>query len=463
MISPALAQKVLEAALSQGGDFSEIFIEEKYKTNFEMIGGRLEQAVTGRDYGLGLRIISGTNTIYVHTNQLDEASLIAFAKQASGVAGQMNRQSSQGVSLHAKPVLTHQYRLYPEQIEKAKKVELMRRVHQAASQYDPMISQVIARYLDEDQRVLIANSEGLMVEDRRVRTRLSASCVATHQGQMQTGAADMAGLVGFELYDGADIEGMALKAAEMAKTMAMAEDCVSGRFPVIIDNAFGGVIFHEACGHGLEAEFISKGSSVFCDKLEQAIATPILTAIDDGTIANGWGSGAVDDEGHPTQRNVLIENGILKSYLVDRHNGKRMNTAANGACRRQSYQFAPTSRMSNTFIAPGQSKLSDLISSVDFGLYAKNMGGGSVNTSTGDFNFSVREAYLIRGGKIAEAVKGATLIGTGLEVLQKIDMIADNLAYGFGMCGASSGSIPAIVGQPAVRVSEMTVGGKKEA
>lgn len=461
MISPVLAQKVLEAALSRGGDFSEIFIEEKYKSNFEMIGGRLEQAVTGRDFGLGLRILSGTNSIYVHTNRLDEASLIAFAIQASSAAGKMGRQTN--VKLHATPITTHAYTQLPERIEKSKKVELMRRIHQAASQHDPLITQVIARYLDEDQRVLIANSEGLLVEDRRVRTRLVASCVATYQGQMQTGSADMAGLAGFELYDGVDIEALGTKAAEMAKTMAMADDCISGRYPVVIDNAFGGVIFHEACGHGLEAEFIAKGASVFCDKIGESIATPILTAIDDGTVPNAWGSGTVDDEGHPTQRNVLIENGVLKSYLVDRHNGSRMNTPANGACRRQSYQFAPTSRMSNTFIAPGQSKLDQLIASVDFGLYAKNMGGGSVNTATGDFNFSVREAYFIRNGKIAEPVKGATLIGTGLEVLQKIDMIADNIAYGIGMCGASSGSIPTIVGQPAVRVSEMTIGGKKEA
>lgn len=462
MISPQLAQKVLEAALSKGGDFSEIFIEEKYKTNLEMIAGRLEQAVTGRDFGLGLRILSGGNVVYAHTNRLDEESLIAFAKQASSAAAELKNKPQTSI-LTAKPIVTHRYVRLPEQVEKTEKVELLRRIHREASAYDPIISQVIGRYLDEDQRVFIANSEGLMVEDRRVRTRLVASTVATHNGQMQTGSADMAGLVGFELYEGADIEAVARKSAEMAKTMAMADDCISGKLPVVIDNAFGGVIFHEACGHGLEAEFISKGSSVFTGKMGEQIATPILTAIDDGTIENGWGSGRVDDEGHPTQRNVLIENGILKSYLVDRHNGKRMGTPANGSSRRQSYQFAPTSRMSNTFIAPGKSTKADLISSVSLGLYAKSMGGGSVNTATGDFNFSVREAYMIRNGKIAEPVKGATLIGTGLEVLGKIDMIADNLAYGFGMCGASSGSIPAIVGQPAVRVSEMTVGGKKEA
>lgn len=461
MISPVLAQKVLAAALSKGGDFSEIFIEEKYKSSFEMVGGRLEKAVSGRDYGLGLRIISGRNTIYVHTNRLDEANLIAFAKQASEVAGGIGKR--QALTLQAKPVSTHPFKIYPETVEKRKKVEWMRRIHEAASSYDPMITQVIARYLDEDQQVLIANSEGLLVEDRRLRTRLMANCVATYKGQMQTGQNDVAGLSGLELYEKTDVEALGLRAAEMAKRMAMADDCISGNFPVVIDNGFGGVIFHEACGHGLEAEHISRNLSVFAGKLGEPIANLLVTAIDDGTILNGWGSGGVDDEGHPTQRNVLIENGVLKSYLVDRHNGAQLGLSANGASRRQSYQYAPTSRMSNTYIAPGKSKLEDLIASVDFGLYTKTLGGGSVNTATGEFNFAAREAYLIRGGKIAEPVKGATLIGTGLEVLQKIDMVADNLAYGIGMCGASSGSIPTIVGQAAVRVSDMTVGGKREA
>ncbi len=462
MISKGLAERVLEAAISKGANFSEIFVEEKYKTNLELVGGRLEQAVTGRDFGLGLRIISGAHVIYAHTNQLEEEALIRFAKQTAMAAEGVCKVEGP-LHLADKAVTTHVYTKLPEDVAKRDKVDLLKRIHKAASQYDPMISQVVARYLDEDQRVFIANSEGLMVSDRRVRTRLVSSAVATYNGQMQTGMSDMAGLVGFELYEGADIEAMAIESARMAKTMAMADDCVSGKIPVIIDNAFGGVIFHEACGHGLEAEFISKGSSVFTGKLGEMIANPILTAIDDGTIQNAWGSGAVDDEGHETQRNVLIEGGVLKSYLVDRHNGKRMNTPANGASRRQSYQYAPTSRMSNTFIAPGKDKLEDLIKSVEDGLYAKHMGGGSVNPATGDFNFSVREAYRIRNGKVEEPVKGATLIGTGLEVLQKIDGIADNLAYGFGMCGASSGSIPAIVGQPAVRVNNMTVGGKKEA
>lgn len=461
MISKSLARDILEAALSHGGEFSEIFVEEKYKSNFEMIGGKLEQAVSGRDYGLGLRIISGNNVVYAHTNQLNPDKLIAFAKETSKAAGELKAHN--GISLVQKPVISHTYNRYPEQVDKREKVELLRRIHHAASSYDPMISQVIGRYLDDDQQVLIANSEGLYVEDRRIRTRLIASTVATHEGQMQTGMADMAGLVGFELYNGADIEAMAVKSARMAKTMALADDCISGRLPVVIDNAFGGVIFHEACGHGLEAEFISRGSSVFVDQMDKMIGSPVLTAIDDGTIANAWGSGAVDDEGHPTQRNVLIENGVLKSYLVDRHNGKRIGMAANGSSRRQSYQFAPTSRMSNTFIAAGNTPFEGLFEGVDLGVYAKSMGGGSVNPATGDFNFSVREAYMIRNGKIAEPVKGATLIGTGLEVLKKIDAVGDNLAYGIGMCGASSGSIPAIVGQPAVRVSEITVGGRKEA
>ncbi|MFR6473556.1 MAG: TldD/PmbA family protein, partial [Turicibacter sanguinis] len=244
-------------------------------------------------------------------------------------------------------------------------------------------------------------------------------------------------------------------------TMLKAGLCPSGKMPVVIDNGFGGVIFHEACGHGLEASSVSKGLSVFSSKLGQKVASEFVTAIDDGTIPNAWGSLNVDDEGTKTQRNVLIENGILKSYLVDKLNGRRMNMASTGSSRRQNYRFAPTSRMTNTFIANGPHTRAEIIANTEYGLYAKSMGGGSVNPATGDFNFAVNEGYIIRNGQIAEPVRGATLIGNGPQILHQIDMVGENLARAQGMCGASSGSIPTDVGQPALRVKEITVGGAK--
>lgn len=230
--------------------------------------------------------------------------------------------------------------------------------------------------------------------------------------------------------------------------------------PVAIDNGFGGVIFHEACGHSLEASAVAYGCSQFVGKLGQKIANEKVTAIDDGTIPNAWGSINIDDEGTPARRNVLIENGILKTYMVDKFNGRRMGMASTGSARRQSYRFTTTSRMTNTYIAPGQDSNEDIISSIDYGLYAKEMGGGSVNPVTGEFNFAVNEGYLIRHGKICEPVRGASLVGTGAEVIQKIDMVGSQLDMGQGMCGSSSGSIPTNVGQPMIRVSSITVGGR---
>jgi hypothetical protein len=245
-----------------------------------------------------------------------------------------------------------------------------------------------------------------------------------------------------------------------AITTLKARECPSAKMDVIIENGFGGVIFHEACGHSLEATSVAKGLSVFCGKKGQKIASDLVTAVDDGTIENGWGSGNYDDEGNKTTRNVLIENGVLKNYLVDAANGRRMNEAATGCCRRQSYKYPPTSRMSNTFICNGTSTVEEMIKATKKGLYCKKMGGGSVNPVTGEFNFALSEGYLIKNGKITRPVKGATLVGSGSEILLNIDMVGNNLRRAQGMCGSMSGSIPADVGQPCIRVRNITVGGR---
>ena len=256
-----------------------------------------------------------------------------------------------------------------------------------------------------------------------------------------------------------DLNQSAKEVAKSAVTMLSAKECPSGKMPVVIGSGFGGVVFHEACGHSLEASVVSKGLSVFSGKKSEKIASNIVSAVDDATIEGAWGSGNIDDEGNKTRRNVLIKNGILNSYLVDDFNGRRMNEKGNGATRRQSYKYEPTSRMSNTFILPGESTPDEIIADTEFGLYAKSMGGGSVNPATGEFNFAVNEGYLIQDGKITHPVKGATLIGSGKEVLLHVDRVGNDLKREQGMCGASSGMIPADVGQPTIRVSEITVGG----
>ena len=310
------------------------------------------------------------------------------------------------------------------------------------------------------KHVLVANSEGIWGEENRTRSRFTIEAVASSATEKQSGHLGPGGSEGYELFDRINVEDTAREAARIAVTMLGAKPCPAGKIPVVIDNGFGGVIFHEACGHGLEATAVARNASVFAGRLGQQIASPLVTALDDGTIPNGWGSAEMDDEGTPTAKNILIENGILRSYLVDRLNSRRMHTAITGSSRRQDYRFAPTSRMTNTFIANGKSTPEEIIANTKFGLYAKQMGGGSVDPATGSFNFAVLEGYMIRNGRIAEPVRGATLIGKGAEVLRDIDMVGNNLKRAQGMCGSKSGSIPTDVGQPMIRVSSMTVGGR---
>ncbi len=460
MLNKVIIESVLTAALSTGGDFAEIFVEDKINTSISMIGGKVQNTMSGRDFGIGVRIFKGFNSVYAYTNKSDKDSLISTAlKAAAALQGPDNNITINLLQTDVKNI--HNIVIDPSKVKKTKKVQLMRRVNDIASNYDDVITQVSVSYNDNNQNILIANSEGLLKEDRRQRSRMFIQAVASKDGEMQSGYYGPGAMKGYEFFENLDIDWYAREAARIAKTMVYAKHCPSGRMPVIIDNGFGGVIFHEACGHGLEATSVAKGLSVYCDKVGKKIASDLVTAIDDGTIPNEWGSINIDDEGTPSQKNVLIENGILKGYMVDKLNGRRMNMQSTGSGRRQSYQFAPTSRMTNTYIANGKSSPEEIISSTEKGLYAKYMGGGSVNTATGEFNFAVMEGYLVEKGKIKEPVRGATLIGTGLEVLQKIDMVGNNLTFGQGMCGSSSGSIPTNVGQPMIRVSEITVGGRK--
>ncbi|HHV45861.1 MAG TPA: TldD/PmbA family protein [Tissierellia bacterium] len=460
MLSKKVIENVLYAALSTGGDFAEIFVEDRYNTNIRMVGGYIENSLSGRDYGVGIRVFDGLNSAYGYTNDSSEENLIKVAKEVA-LAAKSKKEDIVLNMMKADINNIHTIKIIPNTVEKRRKVELLKRGYESAKNYDPLITQVTANYFDEEQNVLIANSEGLIVEDRRIRTRFSVQSVASKDGEMQVGFYGPGAFMGFEFFDAIDVAEVGKEASRIAKTMIMADYCPSGVMPVVIHNEFGGVLFHEACGHSLEATSVAKGNSVFSGKLGQQIASPVVTAIDDGTLPNEWGSLNVDDEGTPTQRNVLIENGILKSYLVDKLNGRRMGMKSTGSGRRQSYKFAPTSRMNNTFIANGNSTFEEIISNTERGLFAKKLGGGSVNPATGDFNFAVMEGYLIENGKITKPVRGATLIGTGAKVLENIDMVGNNQSFGQGMCGSLSGSVPTNVGQPTIRVKALTVGGRK--
>ncbi len=460
MLDKSLVEKILNEALSTGGDFAEVFVEKKNSSSLYMIDGKIESALSGKDFGIGIRIFKDLYSVYGYTNDMTEENLLKTAKKiAQAIKG---TRADITINLLKQDIENYnKIEIYPETVSKKSKIEIMKRGYSSAKNYNNEISQVRVSYGDTKQNILVANSEGIWAEDERVRGRIRIESVASDGTEMQTGSMGPGASKGFEFFENMDIESYGREASRIASTILHAEYSPSGKMPVIIDNGFGGVIFHEACGHGLEATSVAKGNSVFAGKLGQMIASPLVSAVDDGTIPNEWGTINIDDEGTPSKRNLLIENGILKGYMIDKLNGRRMGMASTGSGRRESYKYAPTSRMTNTFILNGKSTLEEMISSTEKGIYAKYMGGGSVNPATGNFNFAVMEGYLIENGKITSPVRGATLIGTGSEVLKKIDMVGNNLAYGQGMCGSVSGSLCTNVGQPAVRVSEITVGGRK--
>ncbi|MDR2536168.1 MAG: TldD/PmbA family protein [Treponema sp.] len=459
MLDKQVVQDVFEAALSTGGDFAELFMENNTKNSIVMVNGVVEKAQSGIDYGAGIRIFNGYNAVYVYTNEASRENLIKTGLAGARAIKNSGRTQARSFEPYRFEPL-HPYRILPGTRKKSGIVGLLREAHKGASDYDPLITQTIANYTDSIQDVLIANSDGLWAEDRRVRNRVGFEAYASNGTEKQGAFSGPGRLSGLEFLDTLNFEDLGKKIAGIALTMLKAKYCPSGKMPVVIDNGFGGVILHEACVHGLEATSVAKKASVFADKLGGKIASDIVTAVDDGTIPNAWGSINIDDEGEKTRRNVLIEQGVLKTFLVDRLNGLKMGMAPTGSSRRESYCFAPTSRMTNTFFVSGSDAPESIIADTEYGLYAKRMGGGSVNPTTGEFNFAVTEAYMIRQGKIAEPVRGATLIGKGPEVLLNIDRIGTNFAQEAGMCGSESGSVPTNVGQPMIRVKELIVGGR---
>ena len=460
MIEREICQRVLQKAVSTGADYAEIFAENTVNHAINMISSKVEAIKDTVISGAAIRVYKGLRSVMASTVDMSEEGLLRCAESAAEALGQGSAQ----IDIVLKERIfgdIHPVKIVPSSCGNAEKVAILKEGYFAAKEYDESVVQVSGTLMDVDHNILIANTEGTYAQDRQIRTRMAISAVADKGTGTQTGSCSPGRRMGLETFtELIDPKNVGIKAAKQAVTMAGAGYCPAGVMPVAIENGFGGVIFHEACGHGLEASSVAYGQSVFAGKLGQQIANPKVTAIDDGTIPNAWGSINIDDEGTPAQRNVLIENGVLKSYMIDKMGGRRMGMASTGNARRQSYNYTPTSRMTNTFIAPGEDKNEDIIGSIEYGLYAAAMGGGSVNPVTGEFNFSVNEGYIIRNGKICEPVRGAALVGKGSEVIQNIDMVGSELDMGQGMCGSSSGSVPTNVGQPLIRVSTITVGGR---
>ncbi|MBQ7172969.1 MAG: TldD/PmbA family protein [Clostridia bacterium] len=459
MISKQFAERLLGIAMSSGADFAELFCEVTESNAVSAIGSTIERANDTLISGIGVRAFLGTKTVFSSSSDLSEEGMLACAKAVAAAMGDPSTPQNVLLCERVFPNL-HPTEKLTTDVDAKLRAELLLSACNAALSYDPAIKQVTGSIFGVDHKILVANTEGLYATDRKIRTRIGISALAANENDSQSGLAAPGSGCGLEFFDRVTPETVGREAARQAMVNLGATYCPAGRMTVAIENGFGGVIFHEACGHSLEASAVAIGASQMAGKLGQKIANEKVTAVDDGTIPGAWGSINIDDEGTPSQRNLLIEKGVLKSYLVDRLGSRRMGLPMTGSGRRQSYRYEATSRMTNTFIENGPDKNEDIIASIENGLYCKQMGGGSVDPLTGAFNFSVTEGYLVKNGKIAEAVRGATLIGTGAEILQNIDMVGQNLACAEGMCGAASGSIPTNVGQPLIRVSSITVGGR---
>ena len=457
-ITEEIAKQILDVALSTGGQFAEVFMENATSEVLRMRQGKLESTNLSSTKGAAVRVIKDGTEVSASVTLATVEKLLETAKTlADSFVGEQTTQVAPFVEKDVEIVVNP---LHVRGEDNSKELQLLSDSTRGAKEFSQEIVQVISMLTKNERNIFVFASDSTWQTDRRCNTRLICQAIASDGKDMQNGMSSFGRNQGMEMFEGFDAIQFGKEAAFNAVEMLHAEEMTGGEMPVVIHNGFGGVILHEACVHGLEATSVAKGMSVFCGKVGQKVASDIVTAVDDGTHPDLWGSINVDDEGTPSKRNLLIENGILKGYLVDKRNSFKMDHPITGSSRRESYKYQTTSRMTNTYFLPGESTFEEIIANTKFGLFAKEMGGGSVNPATGEFNFAVNVAYMIEDGKITRPVKGATLVGSGKDVLLRIDMIANNLEYGYGMCGSQSGSIPTIVGQPTIRVSHMTVGGK---
>ena len=455
-----LLRATIARALSRGGDFAEVFVEDRESLGLRLEDGRIEQTSGGREVGAAVRLLSGERTYYAYSDAVDEAGLTAAADAVAAAvsAGARGREIVDLGAVRADPG-KHPVLTPPDDVAIARKAALVRTGDEAARAASAEIVQAIVGYGDTRQRVLIANSLGDLVFDDRTRTRFTTQVVARRDEIIQTGHETVGGSAGFELVDEEIARRVAQAAAEKARVMLDSKPAPVGAMPVVLANGFGGTLFHEACGHGLEADAIAKGASIYEGKMGEVVAASIVSAYDDGSIANGWGSQAFDDEGVPTQKTMVIEDGRLTGYLYDRLRAREAGAPPTGNGRRQSFRHVPIPRMTTTYIAPGAATAEEIIAATPNGFYAKSLAGGQVEPASGNFVFGVAEGYLIEDGKVTTPLRGATLVGNGIDILMKIDMIAGDFDVKTGICGKDGQGVPVGTGQATLRIAEMTVGG----
>jgi TldD protein len=439
VIEDAVIQRVLGEALRTGGDFAEVFVEDRRSSSAVLDDGKVEELSSGRDRGAGIRVVVGDTTGYAHTADLSEGGLLAAA-EAAGATARKGGGGARTVALTRQDApAPNEVLAYPDEVPKARKVELLTRADEAARSEGGAIRQVTARYGEGRRRILVGNSDGLLAGDDQVKTSFSVACVAVGDTGMQTGRESVGHTIGFELFDRYDVAELARTAARRALTKLNARPAPSGTMPVVI----------------------GKGASVFKGRVGELVASPMVTLVDDGTMAEQWGCFAIDDEGTPAQRNVLIQDGVLTDYMWDFLRARKEGRARSGNGRRQSYQHLPMVRMTNTFLLNGEDDPEEIIRSTPKGVYVAHLGGGQVNTATGDFVFGMTEAYLIEDGQITDPIREGNLIGNGPEVLQRIDALGNDFEMGApGTCGKDGQGVPVGDGVPTLRVSGgLTIGG----
>jgi TldD protein len=455
VIEQAVAERVLARALAHGGEFAELFAERRAGLTLAIDESRIESVQSGAEEGAGVRVLSGGTTYFAHVDGLDPADLERAAGEA---ASALRGERAEPRPLRAEARNPQPVERPPGDVPAARKAELLRELDERARAAGAEVTQAMASYGEARREVAVANSEGLFSGDDRTRVRIGAQAVARRGDRVETGAETLGGHRGFELFDG-DPAAIAESAARKALILLDAGPAPTGSMPVVVGGGFGGVLFHEMTGHGLEADHVQKGASVYAGKLGETVAQPLLTAYDDGRMPGEWGSDGIDDEGTPTQKTLAIEEGRLAGFLHDRRSAARDGVAPTGNGRRESFRHLPIPRMTNTYIAPGEAEPEEIIGELESGFYAVSFAGGQVDPATGDFVFGVSEGYLIEGGKVTRPCRGATLVGNCLQALAAIDAVGNDFWMKTGMCGKGGQKVPVGTGQGHVRIASMTVGG----
>jgi TldD protein len=454
----------ISEALSAGGDYADLYFEYLATSSISIDESIVKSAVQGVSVGVGVRVISGERTGYAYSDDLSSEKIRKAARIAARIANGPSKIEKAPIT----ETSTHDlYSLMTAPIETSldERVDLVKRADRAARASDPRVFQVTASYLDSLRHVLVATSDGAMTFDRQPMARLNVSVLARENGgPPQRGYAGGGGRVSLDVFHTEKTpEHFASEAARQAIVQLGAKPSPAGEMTVVLGPGWPGILLHEAVGHGLEADFNRKGVSAFSGRIGQKVASDLCTVVDDGTIRNRRGSLNVDDEGVPTQRNVLIENGVLRGYLSDKLSSRLLRNPTTGNGRRESYQHIPMPRMTNTYMMAGESDPEEIIRSVSSGLYCTTFGGGQVDITSGNFVFSATESYLIEGGKLTQPVRGATLIGNGPEALKHVSAVGHDLKLdeGVGICGKEGQSVPVGVGMPTVKIDRMTVGGTR--